>query len=155
MKLLEKTIFKHKNEQISYLNLINNNYIEQLHKVIQQRDDLEAQLEELNEINARLMQIINNEKAEKKKIAGKCGGLTKRINKLLKENEDLKSLYYLQKEETEAVKKEFEDFKKGKYIVKELKAEKVPRRRQVMKVRDAQLTSNIIAKIKPSEEKVD
>ena len=48
-------------------------------------------------------------------------------------------------------KREFSEFREGKYIVKELKPEKVPRRRQVMNVKSGAITSRIIAKVRPNE----
>ena len=145
MKLLEKTIFKKKNMQIETLESVLNHNACYLKELIDEKRKFEREIDELNELVDNLSGKLSKETAEKKKYSGKCGGLTKQINKLSKELADSKDQY-------SQLKAEFEEFKKGKYIVKELKAERVPRRRQVMRVKDAQITSNIIAKIKPSEE---
>ena len=143
MKLLEKTIFKRKNEKIDELTHILQANTECLEKFILKNEDLQFELAELNENNAKLTQIINNEKAETKKYSGRCGGLTKQINKLLKENEELKN-------DIIKLRSEYEEFKKGKYIVRELKPEKAPKTQKI-RIKSGQKTSDIIAKIKNND----
>jgi len=99
---------------------------------------LENELKEKN-------RIIQQKEKARRKIAGKVGGLTAENNRLIDLIADLNQKLI-------ETKREFNEFKEGKYIVKELKPDKAPRRRQVMSVRSGEKTSKIIAKVKPTEE---
>ena len=162
MIILDKTIFRGKNREIEELteNLKNNAFL--LEKLISESRDkdliikkLQEQLEETNKIAAESIskvmmentklkdKVVQKEKA-RRKVAGKVGGLTAENHKLID------TMTKLQHKLIET-KREFSEFREGKYIVKELKPEKLPRRRQVMNVKSGAITSRIIAKVRPIE----
>lgn len=99
---------------------------------------LEAELKAKDE-------LIKQKETARRKLAGKIGGLTAENNKLLD------TIIKLEQKVIDT-KREFAAFKEGKYIVKELKPQRVPRKRQVMNIRSGEKTSKIIAKVKPNED---
>lgn len=162
MKILDKTIFRGKNKEIKNLTETQKNNTFLLDKLINESRDkdliikrLQEQLDELNKVSAESIAKVMMEntklkdklaKTEKlrRKNAGAIGGLKKDNNKLLNKIVELNQNLL-------ETKREFSEFREGKYIVKELKPEKVPRRRQVMNVKSGAITSRIIAKVRPNE----
>ena len=151
MEILEKTIFKKKNEEIKKLYI----QIEQrdllIKTIVNENDNLKNEInwandvisEQTKELDKLANKLEQKEKSRRKTVAA-LGGLTRYNNKLIAENTELAFKY------TE-LKKEYEEFKKNRFVVKELKAERVPKRRQVMNVKSGAKTSRIISKIKPNE----
>lgn len=162
MKILDKTIFREKNKEINELTKTLKDYtslLDTLTDEFKNKDlaikKLEEQLDELNKIsaesiakvmmeNTKLKDKVDQKEKARRKAAGKVGGLTAENHKLID------TMAKLQHKLIET-KREFSEFREGKYIVKELKPQKVPRKRQVMNVKSGAKTSMIIAKLKPSE----
>lgn len=166
MKILDKTIFRGKNKEINELTKTLKDYtslLDTLTAEFKNKDlaikKLEEQLDELNKIsaesiakvmmeNTKLKDKVDQKEKARRKAAGKVGGLTAENHKLID------TMAKLQHKLIET-KREFSEFREGKYIVKELKPQKVPRKRQVMNVKSGTKTSMIIAKLKPSEKDED
>ena len=162
MKILDKTIFRGKNKEINELTKTLKDYtslLDTLTAEFRNKDlaikKLEEQLDELNKIsaesiakvmmdNTKLRDKLAKTEKSRRKNASSIGGLKKYINKLTDENEKLNITI-------ELMQKDFDEFRKNKFIVKELKPQKTPRKRQVMNVKSGAKTSRIISKIKPNE----
>ena len=141
MELLERTIFKKKNEEI---------------RLLQRRLDVKTkEMDELNQMAKESLEkaLINNLELENKleqteklrrKYAGAIGGCKAKINRL---NDKNGKLAY----ELSELKKEFDEFKKGKFIIREMKPQKVPKSTQRMGIKSGAVTSRIITKVKESE----
>lgn len=162
MKILDKTIFRGKNKEIKELQKMQKDssfVIDKLMEEVREKNQiihsLNEQLDETNKIasesitkvlveNTKLKDKLEQKEKARRKAAGKVGGLTAENHKLID------TMAKLQHKLIET-KREFSEFREGKYIVKELKPQKVPRKRQVMNVKSGAKTSMIIAKLKPSE----
>lgn len=162
MKILDKTIFRGKNKEINELTKTLKDYtslLDTLTAEFKNKDlaikKLEEQLDELNKIsaesiakvmmeNTKLKDKVDQKEKARRKAAGKVGGLTAENHKLID------TMAKLQHKLLET-KREFSEFREGKYIVKELKPERVPKRRQVMNVKSGAKTSRIIAKVRSNE----
>lgn len=142
MRLLENTIFKKKNEEIRLLQRrldVKTKEMDDLNRIA--KESLEKALSDKLELQDKLAQ---KEKA-RKKVACAMGGLTKDRNILKAENEKLcKKL--------DDLFNEFEEFKKGKFIIREIKPQKVPRCTQTMGIKSGAVTSRIITKVKAEVE---
>lgn len=162
MKLLDKTIFRGKVLEIESLQKRLEGKQKELEKIVIESNNknlvinnLKAQLDETNKIssetlskaltdNTKLKDRISQLEKDKRELAGAIGGLTKHNNKLIAENTEL--AYKITEISTE-----FEEFKKGKYVVVELEPQKVPKSTQTMGMRSGTKTSKIISKVKPNE----
>lgn len=163
MKLLDKTIFRGKVLEIESLEKRLEGKGKALAEITAESNEkseiinnLKLQLDELNKISKESLEkaLINNlelqnklESKEKlrRKNAGAIGGLKAENNKLIAENTELAF-------KLTELKNEFEEFKKNKFVVKELKAEKVPKSTQVMRMKSGDKTSKIIKQIKEEVE---
>lgn len=162
MKLFDKTIFRGKVLEIESLKKRLVGKDREIDKLIAESNNkssiivnLQEQLSETNKLasesiakvmmeNNKLKDKVEQKEKARRKFAGALGGLTKRNNELIAENTSF--AYKL----TE-LNKEFEEFKKNKFIVKEIKAQKVPKKTQTMGMRNGSKTSMIISKVKPTE----
>ena len=162
MKIIENIIFRGKNKEIEWLQKRLEGKRRALAEITVKSDEkskiinnLKLQLDELNKISKESLEkaLINNlelqnklESKEKlrRKNAGAIGGLKAENNKLNAENAELAF-------KLTELKNEFEEFKKNKFVVKKLKAEKVPKSTQTMGMRSGTKTSKIISKVKPNE----
>ena len=153
-----KEIITTKDKRIDELKKLNSFLNKELGKECILNTNLKQQLDETNKIAAEsLSKALNDnnklkdELLKTKKLNQELGyakgGLTKRNNELIAENT---SLAYKIIE----IKNEFEEFKKNKFVVKKLKAEKVPKATQTMGMRSGTKTSKIISKVKPTEREI-
>ena len=150
MKILEKTIFKKKNEEIERLQKI---IIDVSNKSIYNYE----QNKELNNVILDLSDEIcilrkNKTKLENKirEINGAKGGLTKEIpklNKIIEENKNSyeNSLKTLNNELLET-KKKLEESMSDKYLIKRVRPERT--QKQTMKMKSGYLEGKIMNKIK-------
>ena len=150
MKILERTIFKKKNEEIERLQKI---IIDVSSKSIYNYE----QNKELNNVILDLSDEIcilrkNKTKLENKirEINGSKGGLTREIHKLNKTIEENKNSYEnslktLNNELLET-KKKLEDSMTDKYLVKKVRA--AGTQKQTMKIKSGYLEGKIMNKIK-------
>ena len=163
MNIIKNFIFRGKNKEIESLQKRLEGKRKALAEITAESDEkskiinnLKLQLDELNEISKESIEkaLINNlelqnklESKEKlrRKNAGAIGGLKAENNKLIAENTELAF-------KLTELKNEFEEFKKNKFVVKELKAEKVPKSTQVMRMKSGDKTSKIIKQIKEEVE---
>lgn len=163
MKLLDKTIFRGKVLEIESLQKRLEGKRKALAEITAESDEkskiinnLKLQLDELNKISKESLEkvLINNlelqnklEQKEKarRKNAGAIGGLKAENNKLIAENTELAF-------QVTTLKKEFEEFKKNKFVVKELKAEKVPKKTQTIRLKDGSRIGNIINNTKVKDD---
>jgi len=162
MELLEKTIFKNKNKEIALLqrrlDIKTRDYETVFNELKEQNtltSNLKQQLDDLNKIsaesiskvmmeNTKLKDEVKQKELARRKNAGAIGGLSKMNKKLIAENAELAN-------QLETFKKEFEEYKKNKFIIKEIKPQKVPKKTQIMGIKSGTKTSKIIAKVKPVE----
>lgn len=154
MKILERTIFKKKNEEIEKLKqeLIN------VSKKSQYNYNKNKELMNLNEDLVNEIMILRKNKKELenkiREIRGSNGGLTKEIHKLNKiiegnKNSYESSLKTLNNELLET-KKKLEESMTDKYLVKKVRPAGA-KQKQTMKVKSGYLEGKIISKIKGSD----
>jgi regulator of replication initiation timing len=144
MEIFERTIFKKKNLEIKSLQfelLRKESTIKALNKRIDELNSISVEtIESLTNDNIELRNKLDKTEKTKRKLLGTAGGLKKYNNRLINENEKLKLTIDL-------LQKDFDDFRKNKFIVKELKPQKAPKT-QKMKIKDCSVQSKIISKIK-------
>ncbi len=165
MNIIKNFIFRGKNKEIELLskkieekNIEIINITSESDKKGIQINKLKLELDDLNKISAesisKALADNNNLKDKiyqlekgKRKLVGAIGGLTKRNNELVAENTELAF-------KLTELKNEFEEFKKNRFVVKKVKAQKVPKG-QIMGLKSGTKTSKIISKVKPNEKEVE
>ena len=150
MKILEKTIFKKKNEEIERLQKI----------IIDVSSKSKYNYEQNKELNNVILDLSdeicilrkNKTKLENKirEINGAKGGLTKEIHKLNKIIEENKNSYEnnlkMLNNELLETKSKLEESMSDKFVLKKIKPCKTPS--QIMKIKSSSKQSEIIKKIK-------
>lgn len=122
--------------------------------VKQANDNLAKALKEKDIEISSLAALTDTIQNDKDKIVKKYNDLSKRKDKLREQVNELKKdllntveQLKLVQQEKENITKEFAEFKKNKFIIKELPSSK-PRKTQTMKVKSGARTSKIIKDVK-------
>ncbi len=122
--------------------------------VKQANDNLAKELKEKDIEISSLAALVDTIQEDKDKIVKKYNDLSKRKDKLREQCNDLKKdltvtleQLKLVQQEKENITKEFAEFKKNKFVIKELPSSR-PRKTQTMKVKSGARTSKIIKDVK-------